>query len=290
MSHQIPANYPGADSTALVPNVPAVHNETTASASVGKPESDRFMLCDSASQVDPTVSVVIPTLNEEKGIEQVLQAVLRALWKVDMPSEIIVADSSTDRTPDIARDYGAIVTEPECQGYGAAYLDGFDKARGEIIAMGDADTTYDFTELPKLIQTKLETEADMVIGSRLAGEIRPGAMPPLHQYIGNPVLTQMLNTLFDADFSDTHSGFRVFTREALDAMNPQTTGMEFASEMLIGAAREGLSVEEVPITYHQRVGEAKLESFRDGWRHVRYMLGEWSGNVAAVRTLTSFFS
>jgi glycosyltransferase involved in cell wall biosynthesis len=236
------------------------------------------------------VSIVIPTLNEEEGIEEVIQAVLTALRELSISGEIVVADSSTDRTPDIARNHGAIVTEPERKGYGAAYLDGFAKARGDIIAMGDADTTYDFTELPKLIRTMQETDADMVIGSRLDGEILPGAMPPLHQYVGNPMLTRMLNTLFGAEFSDTHSGFRVFTREALDAINPQTTGMEFASEMLIGAAREDLSVEEVPITYHPRVGNAKLESFRDGWRHIRYMIGEWGSNVAAVRALAGLFA
>ena len=291
MSKQQTTDRPsGTDAATPTSETPTVPDRSDTSAGVSGSDGDQFTLCGPMSAVDPTVSVVIPTLNEEEAIEAVLQAVFTALRELDIPSEIILADSSTDRTPDIARDHGAIVTEPERKGYGAAYLDGFDTARGDIIAMGDADTTYDFTELPKLIRTMRETDADMVIGSRLDGEILPGAMPPLHQYVGNPMLTRMLNTLFDAEFSDTHSGFRVFTREALDAMDPQTTGMEFASEMLIGAAREDLSVEEVPITYHPRVGDAKLESFRDGWRHIRYMIGEWGSNVGAVRVLAGLFA
>jgi glycosyltransferase involved in cell wall biosynthesis len=273
----------GTEAAITISETPSDPDMSDTGVSVSESEGNQFTLCGSMSAIDPTVSVVIPTLNEEQAIEEVLQAVFTALRELGLPSEIVVADSSTDSTPDIARDHGAIVTEPERKGYGAAYLDGFDTARGDIIAMGDADTTYDFTELPKLIQTMQETDADMVIGSRLNGQILSGAMPPLHQYVGNPMLTRMLNTLFDAEFSDTHSGFRVFTAEALDAMNPQTTGMEFASEMLIRAAREDLSVEEVPITYHPRVGEAKLESFRDGWRHIRYMLGEWSSTVSPVQ-------
>lgn len=287
---QTPDRPSGTDAATPTSETPTVPDRSDTSVGVSESEGGQFTLCGPMSAIDPTVSVVIPTLNEEEAIEEVLQAVFTALRELDIPSEIILADSSTDRTPDIARNHGAIVTEPERKGYGAAYLDGFDTARGDIIAMGDADTTYDFTELPKLIRTMQETDADMVIGSRLDGEILPGAMPPLHQYVGNPMLTRMLNTLFDAEFSDTHSGFRVFTGEALDAMDPQTTGMEFASEMLIGAAREDLSVEEVPITYHPRVGDAKLESFRDGWRHIRYMIEEWGSNVAAVRVLAGLFA
>jgi Glycosyltransferases involved in cell wall biogenesis len=274
------------DISTEAPTLEAAHESSTDAL---ESETNQFTLCGPASSFDPTLSIVIPTLNEEDGIAEVLKAVIGALQELDVSGEIIVADSSTDRTPDIARNHGAIVTEPDRSGYGAAYLDGFTQARGDIIVMGDADTTYDFSELPKLIRTMLETNADMVIGSRLDGEIRPEAMPPLHQYVGNPMLTRLLNTLFDAEFSDAHSGFRVFTSDALAEINPETTGMEFASEMLINAAHEDLQVEEVPITYHPRVGEAELESFRDGWRHVRFMFGEWGQKFAAVRTIAGLF-
>jgi hypothetical protein len=137
--------------------------------------------------------------------------------------------------------------------------------------MGDSDDTYDFREIDQLIQ-KLREGNEYVLGSRFKGEILPGAMPWLHQYIGNPVLTGILNFMFGLKSSDAHSGLRAFTKEAYRRMRLQTTGMEFASEMVINAARAKLKVAEVPITYYPREGESKLRSFRDGWRHLRFML------------------
>ena len=286
MSRRQPARHQSETTTDTLETPP---QPTADTQSESAPAQDQATLCGPDSATDPTISVVIPTLNEQEGIAICIEAVLSAFRELGVPGEIVVADSSTDATPDIARSYGAVVTEPERNGYGAAYLDGFATARGDIIAMGDADTTYDFTELPKLVSRMHETNADLVIGSRLDGQILPGSMPTLHQYIGNPLLTKMLNSLFGSDFSDTHSGFRVFTQEALAEMDPSTTGMEFASEMLIGAARAELHVEEIPITYHPRVGEAKLESFKDGWRHVRYMLKEARGTTSVIGSLVSAF-
>ncbi|EMA58393.1 glycosyltransferase family 2 protein [Halorubrum lipolyticum] len=224
------------------------------------------------SETTPRLSVVMPTLNEEEGIETCISWIRTAIEELQIPTEIVVSDSSTDQTPQIAREMGAVVVEPDGTGYGYAYRYAFERARGDYIAMGDADTTYDFTQIPRLLDHLEETGADMVMGSRLDGEIRDGAMPTLHQHIGNPLLTRFLNTFYRAGVSDAHSGFRVFTREAYEAMDLETTGMEFASEMIMDAGARDLEIEEVPIVYHEREGEETLDSFRDGWRHVRFML------------------
>lgn len=254
----------------LVPSEAANLSDST----VGEPSvssgDDYIVAAD--SDITPILSVIMPTLNEQEGIESCLLAIKSAVAKLEVPTEIIVSDSSTDRTPEIAASHGAIVVEPDQPGYGYAYQYAFACARGTYIAIGDADTTYDFEELPKLFKLVSENDADMALGSRLDGEIRPGAMPPLHQYIGNPLLTKFLNTFYDAGVSDAHSGMRVISSEALEQLDLETTGMEFASEMIMEAGEQGLTIEERPITYHEREGEATLDSFRDGWRHVRFML------------------
>jgi hypothetical protein len=232
--------------------------------------SDGVLLSQDSEQ-QPTLSIVMPTLNEEQGIETCIRKAKRALHDLGISGEVIVSDSSTDRTPQIAREMGAIVVEPDKTGYGYAYRYGFESARGEYIAMGDADATYDFEELPKLLDL-IEDGADIAIGNRLGGELKPGSMPKLHQYIGNPLLTWFLNVFYDAGVSDAHSGMRVLTRDALDQLRLESDGMEFASEMIMSASVAGLDIREVPITYHERIGEATLDSFHDGWRHVRFML------------------
>jgi hypothetical protein len=242
-------------------------------ASVGEPAgTDEPLILDRDSDVDPVLSVVLPTLNEEDGVRVCIDRINSAVETLGLQTEIIVSDSSTDRTPEIAREMGAIVVEPEKAGYGNAYKYAFEHVRGEYVAIGDADTTYDFGELPKLVGVAAEENADMVLGSRLEGEIKPGAMPPLHQYVGNPLLTRFLNTFYDAGVSDAHSGMRMIRREALEDLELRSGGMEFASEMIMDAAEKGMTIEEVPITYHERVGEATLDSFSDGWRHVKFML------------------
>lgn len=219
----------------------------------------------------PDISLVIPTLNEEGGIRTCIERARRGFEQAGLSGEIIVSDSSSDRTPEIAEEMGARVVTPDKPGYGYAYLYAFSYVRGDIIVIGDGDTTYDFAELPKFI-AQIEDGADLVIGSRFAGEIRPGAMPKLHRYVGNPLLTKFLNVFYQMDISDAHSGFRVFTRDALESMDLDARGMEFASEMLVRSKVAGLDVREVPITYHERQGEAKIESFADGWRHVRFLV------------------
>ncbi|MEZ5336381.1 MAG: glycosyltransferase family 2 protein [Methanolobus sp.] len=185
--------------------------------------------------------------------------------------EVIVVDNSSDSTPQIAKEMGAVLI-PAVQGYGNAYKIGLAHAKGDYIAIADADNTYDFGELPKFMDILMAGEADFVIGSRLKGNIHKGAMPWLHQYIGNPFLTWLLDILFKTNISDAHCGMRAFTKEGLQKMDLKSRGMELASEMVIEALHKGLRVKEVPISYYRRNAPSNLRSFRDGWRHVRFMM------------------
>lgn len=222
--------------------------------------------------MSPDVSVIIPALNEEKTIAFCIDHIREGCEKAGISYEIIVVDSSSDRTPQIAASLGARVIHPDLRGYGNAYLTGFEHATGSVIVIGDADNTYDFRIIPDLIKPIQDGSADMVIGSRLQGTILPDAMPPLHQYIGNPFLTRLLNFAFSTRFSDCHSGYRAISSEALKRLVLHTGGMEFASEMMIEAARKQLRVAEIPITYYPRESPSNLHSFADGWRHVRFIM------------------
>lgn len=218
------------------------------------------------------LSVVLPCLNEEETIGICIQKAQRVLADMDPPGEVIVADNgSTDQSRALALRLGARVVDQPIKGYGAAYLKGIEAARGDYIVMGDSDDTYDFLDIPKLLR-ELDNGAEMVIGSRFKGTILKGAMSFSHRYIGNPVLSGILNLFFHSRISDCHSGFRAFTREAIQRLRLSTTGMEFASEMIVSALRHKVRIVEVPITYHPRKGESKLESLSDAWRHMRFML------------------
>ena len=218
------------------------------------------------------VSVLLPALNEEVTIDTCIKKIKKVFFEKNISGEIIVLDSSSDRTGMIARNNGAIVIRPAKSGYGNAYLEGFRHAKGRYIVMGDADNTYNFFDIPRFIELLRTGVADLVIGSRFKGMIIPHSMAPLHRYIGNPLLTTMLNFVFHTNFSDSHSGFRGIRRSALEKLNLTSGGMEFASEMLIQSARYRLTVAEIPITYYPRVSPSKLHSFADGWRHVRFIL------------------
>jgi len=221
------------------------------------------------------VSVVFPALNEEAAVEETISSVpLDEIRKMGVEIEVVVVDNaSEDATAQKAEEAGARVVREEKRGYGNAYLRGFQETSGDIIVMLDVDGTYPAEEIPKFVEPILEGRADFVMGSRLKGTIHPDAMPRLHKYIGNPLLTGVLNLLFHAHISDAHCGMRAFTREALDKMNLRSTGMELASEMVIEAARKKLRIIEIPIEYRPRVGgKPKLSSFSDGWRHIRFMM------------------
>ena len=218
------------------------------------------------------VSVVMPCLNEEKSVGICVRKALEGLAASGRTGEVIVSDNgSSDNSVDVARAAGASVVEEAARGYGNAYMRGFSAARGRVIVMGDSDDSYDFTQLSALVD-KISEGYDYVLGSRFDGEIRKGAMTWSHRYIGNPVLTAVLNRFFGLRSSDAHSGMRAFTREALNRMDLRCEGMEFASEIVVKAAQANLRVAEVPIVYHPRVGESKLNSLKDGWRHLRFML------------------
>ena len=214
----------------------------------------------------------MPTLNEEQGIERCIGQIKRAVVKLGVTAEILISDSSSDNTPNLAREMGAIVVRPDDLGYGYAYRYAFERVRGKYIVIGDADTTYDFEELTDLFKCMMRTNADLVLGNRFGGDIKSGAMPLLHRYIGNPVLTKLLNGLYGTDVGDAHCGFRVIRRESLEELNLETDGMEFASEMIMKAGVNGLTIKEVPITYRRRKGDATLNSFRDGWRHAKFLV------------------
>jgi glycosyltransferase involved in cell wall biosynthesis len=217
------------------------------------------------------VSVVIPCLNEAGSIARCVTEALAALQGQGWTGEVIVADNgSDDRSAELARDAGALVVHEPRRGYGSAYRAGFAAARGDYIVMADADLTYDFGDIPRFVE-KLDAGADLVMGDRMGG-IQPGAMPWLHRYVGNPVLTGILNLFFRTGVRDAHCGMRAVRRSALPRLDLRTTGMEFASEMVIRAGKERLAIEEIPIHYHPREGESKLSSFRDGWRHLRFLL------------------
>ena len=219
----------------------------------------------------PSVSVVIPCLNEAETIEECVRRARRALDSSGLDGEVVVADNgSDDGSPQLAEAAGARVVHEPRRGYGSAYMAGFAAARGRYIVMGDADLTYDFDEIPHFVE-HLEAGADLVMGDRM-DNIHPGAMPWLHRYVGNPVLTGILNFLFRTGVKDAHCGMRAVRREALPRLDLRTTGMEFASEMVIRAAKEKLVIRQFPIEYHPRGGESKLASFRDGWRHLRFLL------------------
>jgi glycosyltransferase involved in cell wall biosynthesis len=226
---------------------------------------------DTEDRSTPLVSVVIPCLNEAENIEECVTAALDAMRKMDVVGEVVVADNnSEDDSALIAERAGARVIVEKRRGYGSAYLAGFAASRGRYIVMADADLTYDFNEIPRFVD-ELEKGAEMVIGDRM-DNIHPGAMPWLHQYIGNPILTGLLNLFFRTGISDAHCGMRALRRDVLPRLDLRTTGMEFASEMVIRASKEKLKIAEFPIEYHPRGGESKLSSFRDGWRHLRFLL------------------
>jgi glycosyltransferase involved in cell wall biosynthesis len=219
----------------------------------------------------PGISVVIPCLNEQENIEACVANAWAGIEASGLTGEVVVVDNaSEDDSARLAEKAGARVVREPRRGYGSAYLAGFAAARGEVIVMGDADLTYDFGEIPRFVALVREG-ADMVIGDRM-DNIKPGAMPWLHRYIGNPLLSGVLNLFYRTGVRDAHCGMRALRRERLSDLDLRTTGMEFASEMVIRAAKEKLVIRQVPIEYHPRGGESKLSTFRDGWRHLRFLL------------------
>ena len=220
----------------------------------------------------PEISVVIPCLNEEEAVGAVIDQAWEGIHSSGRQGEVIVVDNaSTDRSAEVAAEHGAIVVREERPGYGSAYLAGLAVARGDFIVMGDADETYPMRDLAPFVE-RLASGDDLVMGSRFEGTIHGEAMPWLNRHVGNPILTGLLNVLFGVKISDAHCGMRAVRRDALEALDLHSTGMEFASEMVFKAFRRKLRISEIPIDYYPRVGESKLNRFGDAWRHVRFML------------------
>jgi glycosyltransferase involved in cell wall biosynthesis len=218
------------------------------------------------------VSVVIPCLNEEKTIESCVKKSFEGFKKANLEGEVVVVDNgSTDRSVELAAKAGARVVTESQKGYGSALRRGIEEAKGRYIVMGDGDDTYDFSVLGLFVE-KLKAGSDLVMGSRFNGKIMPGAMSWSHRYLGNPLLSGMLRLFFGGTVSDSHCGLRAFTKAAYAKMHLQTTGMEFASEMVIHSLKKKLKIAEIPINYYVRQGESKLESLPDAWRHMRFML------------------
>ena len=220
------------------------------------------------------VSVVLPCLNEAETLATCITKAQSSLARLEVRGEVVVADNgSTDGSQGIARELGARVIDIPVRGYGAALQGGIEAARGEFVIMADADDSYDLGGLDPFVE-KLREGYDLVMGNRFQGGIAPGAMPPLHRYLGNPVLTAVGRLFFRSPIRDFHCGMRGFRREAILGLELRTTGMEFASEMVAKAALRRLRVAEVP-TPLARDGRSRpphLRSWRDGWRHLRFLL------------------
>ena len=220
----------------------------------------------------PEVSIVIPCLNEAAAIADVVAEAHAGLREARLQGEVIVVDNaSEDDSATRARAAGATVLTESRRGYGSAYLAGLAAARGTYVVMADADGTYPLDAIGEFV-ARLRGGADLVLGSRFHGSIAPGAMPWSNRYLGNPLLTGMLNLLFRSGVSDAHCGLRALRRQVLPELGLSATGMEFASEMVIKAGKRRLRIEEIPIRYRVRVGESKLSRFSDAWRHIRFML------------------
>lgn len=218
------------------------------------------------------VSVLLPCLNEEEGVGVCIKKIKEVFRKEGIEGEIIVMDNGCrDNTVQIAKLLGAKVLYEPKKGYGNAYLAGFKKAKGDILILGDADNSYDFYEVPRFL--KEIKGADFVIGNRKY--LKKGSMPILHKYVGNPIFSFLLKSLFRIQISDSHCGFGAIRKEALERLKLESGGMEFASEILIKAKKNKLRIKEIPIVYYPREGRSKLRSFRDGYRHLRLIVREY---------------
>ena len=251
----------------------SVARDRLGAESPGREEATRVGPAREPDTGEVIVSVVMPCLNEANGVGTCVAKAKRALAQMGLPGEVLVVDNgSTDGSPALAEQAGARVVHERRRGYGAAYLRGFQEARGRYIVMGDADDTYDFLDIGRFVEPLMAGQSDMVMGTRLKGTILPGAMSWSHRWIGNPILSGLLRLFFRTSVSDSHCGMRSFTREAYERMHLRTQGMEFASEIVVSALRERLRIAEIPITYSPRIGESKLSGMRDAWRHMRFML------------------
>jgi glycosyltransferase involved in cell wall biosynthesis len=234
--------------------------ESTAEAPVG----DVTLLVPEEDVADPELSIVIPALNEELTVGQFVDWCKQGLAKAGMTGEILIVDSSDDRTAEIALRHGARVLKTPKRGLGRAYIDALPFIRGRFVLMGDADCTYDFRELRPFVEKFLQGY-EFVMGSRWRGSIEPGSMPFLHQYLGTPVTTRILNVLYGSKFSDIHCGMRGITRDALERMDLHSQSWEYASEMILKSVHMNLRTAEVPVTFLKDPEGRLSHHKRAGW-------------------------
>lgn len=226
-----------------------------------------------AVPTQPQVSAVMPCLDEARTIETCIRKAQASFRELGLQGEVVVADNgSCDGSQELARSLGARVIDVQRRGYGAALMGGVEAARGQIIVMADADDSYDWSSIGIFVD-RIRSGFDLVMGNRFQGGIRPGAMTPLHRYLGNPILSFMARIAFHAPIGDFHCGMRAFTAEAYRRMRVRTPGMEFATEMVANAVLEGLRIGEVPVVLYPdgRDRPPHLQTFRDGWRHLLFI-------------------
>ena len=236
----------------------------------------------------PLVSAIIPCLNEERTLGICIRKAFDVFAKRGIRGEVVVGDNgSSDRSVEIAESLGARVVHQRIKGYGAAISAAAEAARGKYLIMADADDSYDWSGLGDFVDA-LDAGADLVMGDRFAGGIEPGAMPPLHRYLGNPVLSTVARWLHHSPIHDFHCGMRGFTRDAFRKIGARSPGMEFASEMIINAHRAGLVIREVPIKLYpdKRGRPPHLRSFRDGWRHLRLIIAHAPDTMYLIPGMT----
>jgi glycosyltransferase involved in cell wall biosynthesis len=222
----------------------------------------------------PELSIVLPCLNEAETLAGVIDRARKFLLAYNVDGEVLVADNgSTDGSVQIAEELGARVINVSAKGYGSALIGGIEAASGKFVAIGDADQSYDFMDLMPFVE-KLREGSDLVMGNRFLGGIGRGAMPPLHRYLGNPVLSFAGRLLYSAPVGDFHCGLRAFNRRAIMNLNLGAPGMEFASEMVVKAQLRELKIDEVPVTLRKdgRSRRPHLRSWSDGWRHLKFLL------------------
>lgn len=232
----------------------------------------------------PKVSAIIPCLNEERTIGICIKKAFAAFERLGISGEVVVGDNgSTDGSVELATSLGARVVHQPTRGYGAAIIAAAEAARGRFLIMADADDSYDWSAIDPFIEG-LDAGADLVMGNRFAGGIEPGAMPKLHRYFGNPVLSGIARWIYGIPVRDFHCGMRAFTKEAFKKMGARSPGMEFASEMVINADRAGLDIREVPTKLYpdKRGRPPHLRSFRDGWRHLRLIIARAPNQIYMV--------
>jgi len=236
---------------------------------------------------DIELSIVMPCLNEAETLKTCIDKAKRYMAESKIKGEIVVGDNgSTDGSQQIVLDCGAKLVEIDEPGYGSALMGAFRAARGKYIIMGDSDESYDFSRLGPFVE-KLREGYDLIIGNRFTGEIKPKAMPLMNQYLGNPVLSSIGRLFFRSEIGDFHCGLRGFNRASLLALDLKTTGMEFASEMIVAATIHHLKITEVPVVLSPdgRGRPSHLRPWRDGWRHLRFLLSHSHGPVFLIREL-----